>query len=129
MRKSTTDESSGLLAKTVPLDDVASADEEPVPSREKPALEDIDPEILEIFIEEAREELESIQQHLPAWQNNREDKDALISFRRSFHTLKGSGRLVGAKVIGELAWSVENMLNRVIDETIRPTTEMMSLLD
>jgi chemosensory pili system protein ChpA (sensor histidine kinase/response regulator) len=103
--------------------------EVPIPSSEKPALEDIDAEILEIFVEEAREELETIQQDLPAWQKNPDDKDILISFRRSFHTLKGSGRLVGAKVIGELAWSMENMLNRVIDETIKAGPEIMVLLD
>jgi len=41
--------------------------------------------------------------------------------RRSFHTLKGSGRLVGATDIGEFAWAVENLLNRVI-EGICPIT-------
>jgi chemosensory pili system protein ChpA (sensor histidine kinase/response regulator) len=43
--------------------------------------------------------------------------------------LKGSGRLVGAKVIGELAWAVENMLNRLIDETIKVSPDMMDLLN
>ncbi|MES9990586.1 MAG: Hpt domain-containing protein [Candidatus Thiodiazotropha sp.] len=100
-----------------------------IASADKPMLEDIDPEILEIFIEEAREELAAIQQHLPQWQRDQRDDEALTTFRRSFHTLKGSGRLVGAKVIGELAWSVENMLNRVIDETIKVTPDMMGLLN
>lgn len=102
---------------------------EEIASADKPMLEDIDPEILEIFIEEAREELESIQEHLPRWQHNQADREALAIFRRSFHTLKGSGRLVGAMVIGELAWSVENMLNRMIDETIKVSPEMMDLLN
>ncbi|MCU7920210.1 MAG: Hpt domain-containing protein [Candidatus Thiodiazotropha sp. (ex Epidulcina cf. delphinae)] len=112
----------------------AAGEKEPEPeaeiaSADKPMLEDIDPEILEIFIEEAREELETIQEYLPKWQHNQGDGDALITFRRSFHTLKGSGRLVGAKVIGELAWSVENMLNRLMDETIKVSPEMMALLN
>ncbi|MES9861988.1 MAG: Hpt domain-containing protein [Candidatus Thiodiazotropha sp. LLP2] len=102
---------------------------EEIASADKPMLEDIDPEILEIFIEEAREELESIQEHLPRWQHNQADRESLAIFRRSFHTLKGSGRLVGAMVIGELAWSVENMLNRMIDETIKVSPEMMDLLN
>ncbi|MCU7905219.1 MAG: Hpt domain-containing protein [Candidatus Thiodiazotropha sp. (ex Epidulcina cf. delphinae)] len=100
-----------------------------IASADKPMLEGIDPEILEIFIEEAREELETIQEYLPKWQRNQGDGDALNTFRRSFHTLKGSGRLVGAKVIGELAWSVENMLNRLIDETIKVSPGMMDLLN
>jgi chemosensory pili system protein ChpA (sensor histidine kinase/response regulator) len=110
----------------------AQAEPEPEPeiaSADKPMLEDIDPEILEIFTEEAREELETIQQHLPQWQRDQNDREALTTFRRSFHTLKGSGRLVGAKVIGELAWAVENMLNRLIDETIKVTPDMMDLLN
>ncbi len=105
------------------------AEEEEIPSSRKPMLDEIDPEILEIFIEEAREEQEVIQEHLPRWARNYEDRDALVTFRRSFHTLKGSGRLVGAKVIGELAWSVENMLNRLIDETIHVSPDMIDLLN
>ncbi|MFI0415905.1 MAG: Hpt domain-containing protein [Candidatus Thiodiazotropha sp.] len=100
-----------------------------IASVDKPVLEDIDPEILEIFTEEAREELEAIQQNLPRWQRDQNDREALATFRRSFHTLKGSGRLVGAKVIGELAWAVENMLNRLIDETIKVNPDMMDLLN
>ncbi len=100
-----------------------------IASADKPMLEDIDPEILEIFTEEAREELETIQQYLPQWQRDQNDRESLTTFRRSFHTLKGSGRLVGAKVIGELAWAVENMLNRVIDETAKVTPDMMDLLN
>jgi chemosensory pili system protein ChpA (sensor histidine kinase/response regulator) len=118
----------------VPEAEEAQPEPEPEPepeiaSADKPVLEDIDPEILEIFIEEAREELESIQQYLPQWQRDQADSEALATFRRSFHTLKGSGRLVGAKVIGELAWAVENMLNRLIDETIKVSPDMMDLLN
>ncbi|MCU7929173.1 MAG: Hpt domain-containing protein [Candidatus Thiodiazotropha sp. (ex Codakia rugifera)] len=118
------------VAQLHPIDHDTTQEHEPeIASADKPMLEDIDPEILEIFIEEAREELETIQQYLPKWQRNQSDNDALITFRRSFHTLKGSGRLVGAKVIGELAWSVENMLNRMIDETIKASPEMMGVLN
>lgn len=98
------------------------------PSADKPSLEDIDPEILEIFIEEAEEELAVIKEYLPRWCDDRDDRDALITFRRSFHTLKGSGRLVGAKIIGEYAWSVENLLNRIIDETIEASPAVIELL-
>lgn len=103
--------------------------QEHVPSAEKPSLEDIDPEILEIFIEEAREELEVIREYVSRWLDDLKDTESLITFRRSFHTLKGSGRLVGAKIIGELAWSIENMLNRVIDQTLDVSDEMTGLLN
>ena len=89
---------------------------------------DIDDEILEIFIEESEEELATLQELLPRWIDNLEDEEALITVRRSFHTLKGSGRLVGANIIGEFAWAFENLLNRVIDGRIDPEETMYGLL-
>ncbi|MGI1679320.1 MAG: Hpt domain-containing protein [Cellvibrionaceae bacterium] len=80
----------------------------------------IDEEILEIFIEEAEEVIETIQEFFPKWAENFDDTDSLSEFRRAFHTLKGSGRMVNATDVGELAWSVENMLNRVMDNTVEP---------
>ena len=91
--------------------------------------EDIDDDILEIFIEEAEEVLETINENLPVWKQNPEDHDTLSVVRRAFHTLKGSGRLVGATDIGEFAWSLENMLNRVLDNSIQAGSTMMGLLD
>ena len=46
-----------------------------------------------------------------------------------FHTLKGSGRLVGAKTLGEFSWKVENMLNRVLDRTREPSHAVEALLE
>ncbi len=88
----------------------------------------IDDELIEIFIEEAGEVLESLDEQLPRWQQNRQDQDALTSIRRSFHTLKGSGRMVKAMVIGELAWAIENMLNRVLDQTIDADDALVDLV-
>lgn len=90
---------------------------------------DIDEDILEIFVEEAEEELAVIRELLPLWRQDVENHSSLTRIRRAFHTLKGSGRLVGAVAIGELAWSMENMLNRVLDFTIPATDAMFSLLD
>lgn len=79
--------------------------------------DDYDPEIVEIFIEEAREVLDTIEEYLPQWVTNVDNDDTRSTIRRAFHTLKGSGRMVGASDIGELAWSIENMLNRVLEGT------------
>ena len=48
--------------------------------------------------------------------------------RRSFHTLKGSGRMVGARALGEFAWSIENLLNRVLDNTISRSPQILETL-
>ena len=77
-----------------------------------------DPDIQEIYIEEANEVIETIAPLNQAWQAKPDDFDTLKEIRRGFHTLKGSGRMVGANQLGELAWSIENMLNRVLDHTI-----------
>ena len=87
----------------------------------------VDPEIVEVFREEVGEVLETIDRTLPAWQANAADEESRTEVRRAFHTLKGSGRLVGADQLGELAWSVENMLNRVLDGTIAASDELFEV--
>ncbi|MEM9403651.1 MAG: Hpt domain-containing protein [Pseudomonadota bacterium] len=89
---------------------------------------DLDPELLELFIEEAGEEVASIKQNLPAWANAPDDMETLISVRRSFHTLKGSGRMVGAERVGEYCWSIENLLNRLINRTLVRTPPMVQFI-
>ncbi|MBC7984984.1 MAG: Hpt domain-containing protein, partial [Candidatus Obscuribacterales bacterium] len=87
-----------------------------------------DAEFVELFIEEARDEIIKLQQLFPQWDENPQNVDALTNMRRSFHTLKGSGRMVGAMAIGELAWAIEGMLNRVINRTLERTPDMMTVL-
>ena len=89
----------------------------------------VDAEIIEIFVEEADEVLESLRTLLPDWKNQLEDKDLLITVRRSFHTLKGSGRMVGATDLGNLAWSLEEMLNHVIDGRVNCSDVMVDLVE
>jgi chemosensory pili system protein ChpA (sensor histidine kinase/response regulator) len=89
---------------------------------------EIDPEFLELFIEEAKDEIAKLKKLFPLWDENPQDHDALVNVRRSFHTLKGSGRMVGAQLIGDFAWAVENLLNRVINKTLERTPEIMSTL-
>jgi chemosensory pili system protein ChpA (sensor histidine kinase/response regulator) len=79
-----------------------------------------DPEILEIYLEEAEEESLNIARLQQDWLLHPEDENAVKNMRRAFHTIKGSGRLVGAMKIGEFAWDFEQLLNRVIDKTIPP---------
>ncbi|HET6474158.1 MAG TPA: Hpt domain-containing protein, partial [Pseudomonadales bacterium] len=92
------------------------------------AATDVDDDILEIFVEEVGEVLERVDQWLPQWTTEFGNEEALAEVRRAFHTLKGSGRIVGANVIGELAWSVENMLNRVMDATIQPSAQIAGVV-
>ncbi len=74
----------------------------------------IDAEVATVFIEEATEVLNELEQHIPAWVHE-QDQTALAEVRRYFHTLKGSGRMANATMIAELCWSVEDVLNHVIE--------------
>jgi chemosensory pili system protein ChpA (sensor histidine kinase/response regulator) len=79
----------------------------------------IDPELLTLYIEEAREEVARVAKLFPAWEQNPLETEALAGVRRAFHTLKGSGRMVGATDIAEFAWAIENLLNKVIENTLQ----------
>src|SRR5487761_399335 len=87
-----------------------------------------DPELVKLFIEEAREELVKIERSFPVWDQNPLEREALVTVRRSFHTLKGSGRMVGAREIGDLAWAAENLLNRVLDNTLTRSPAILDVL-
>ncbi|MEE2892312.1 MAG: Hpt domain-containing protein [Pseudomonadota bacterium] len=96
-----------------------------LPMDDEPTL--VDEEIVEIFLEEVVEVMSNLDAALPKWSADPSDAGALGDIRRAFHTLKGSGRMVGANLLGELAWSVENMLNRVIDGTISASPTVLDL--
>lgn len=109
--------------------DASSASHDSLASNTYEIPEEIDDEILEIFMEEAEEQYQLIDELLAVWVADTSQEDALIDMRRSFHTLKGSGRLVGANDLGEFAWAFENVLNRIIDKTIVPTPILFQLLN
>lgn len=123
------------LAAEVAAADAGEPEEVAPASAQEPVVQEdqddheIDEEILEIFIEEAGEVSETISEHFPRWARNFADQEALTEFRRAFHTLKGSGRMVGASDIGELAWSIENMLNRVLEGTIQPGDQHVAVIE
>ncbi|MGE5167482.1 MAG: Hpt domain-containing protein, partial [Deltaproteobacteria bacterium] len=91
--------------------------------------DDIDEEIREVFVEEVQDEIDNLGRCLPVWKADVHDFEKLKPIRRSFHTLKGSGRLVGALALGEFSWKVENMLNRVLDKTIPPGQPVLALVE
>ena len=109
---------------------VVAVDRQPLPDFPTIAsgVDRPDPELIELFIEEAGEEIESLNKFFPVWDQNENDDDALNTIRRSFHTLKGSGRMVGAELIGQFCWTMEDLLNRVINRTTERQTEIVDCL-
>jgi chemosensory pili system protein ChpA (sensor histidine kinase/response regulator) len=81
----------------------------------------LDHELLEIYLLEAAEVLDGIAEHHRVLSGNPGDREALATVRRGFHTLKGSGRMVGLTELGEFAFDAERVMNRLLEEE-RPVT-------
>ena len=102
---------------------------EPVVGGFESVGEEIDEEIREVFLEEFAEEIDNLDAMLPQWRAAPADMEKLRPIRRVFHTLKGSGRLVGARTLGEFSWKIENMLNRVLDGSRPPSEAVIAMVD
>ena len=88
------------------------------PRPAEPAADDAD--VVAVFMAECDELVEEIRGAAVAWTDDPADRDALLELRRAFHTLKGSGRLMGAGNLAELSMAVEKLLGRVVDGTLAP---------
>ncbi len=85
--------------------------------------------MLEVYLSESVEVLKTIAHHLRELTTSPTDYGSLIEIRRGFHTLKGSGRMVGLTNLGEVAWAVEKLLNSFMDRKIHVNTEVLSFVD
>ena len=89
----------------------------------------LDAELLSIFLEEANEVLGTLAETLPIAERDPHDFEALTTIRRSFHTLKGSGRMVGLNELGETAWAVEQVMNHWLQQEADGTPALMGMLE
>ena len=93
------------------------------------ADEAVDAELLEIFLGEAVEVLESVSDTLPLLRMAPSGQDHLTTLRRAFHTLKGSGRMVGLTAFGEAAWGMEKTLNLALASGAPASDALCDLVD
>ncbi|MDR3352712.1 MAG: Hpt domain-containing protein [Zoogloeaceae bacterium] len=106
----------------------------PTPSAETVQLaqssaEELDAELLEIFLEEAQEVLQTVRENLDILHGHPHDIETLTTIRRSSHTMKGSGRMVGLKDLGEVAWAVEQTLNLWLGQKWEATPELIRMIE
>ena len=94
--------------------DFSDGQAETGPSGES-ALDADDFDLMSIFLEEFDEELTALRERFPRWRDQLGNQALLTDIRRSFHTIKGSGRMTGAERIGEFAWQIEQLLNLTLD--------------
>src|SRR6185369_1082123 len=109
---------------TIKLED---AERRPEPAAPAPRAE-VDAELLAIFLEEAAEVLQRIEATLPVCRKQPDDLESLTTIRRGFHTLKGSGRMVGLMDLGEVAWEIEQLMNLWLEEKRLARPALLDLL-
>ena len=110
------------------------ATQAPAPSAEAIRLlsasaETLDRELFEIYLTEAEEVLSNIAGQLEILRQQLHDSDALRTIRRGFHTLKGSGRMVGLHGLGDLSWGVERRLNKWLEEERAATPTLIHTIE
>ena len=90
--------------------------------------ETIDAELLSVYLEEAGEVLGTVAESLEQVREVPQNMEVLRTIRRGFHTLKGSGRMVGLTRLGEAAWAVEQVMNRWLEEERAATPDLFTLV-
>src|SRR6202521_1387008 len=90
---------------------------------------EIDAELLGVYLEEASEVLGGILIHLDLIRAHAGDREALTVIRRGFHTLKGSGRMVGLTELGEVAWQAEQVMNKWLLEDKPASPGLLKLIE
>lgn len=91
-------------------------------------IDDSMQEIVNDFIQEALELLDSLNENFIELEKNPEDKEILNTIFRAAHTVKGSAGFLGFQNIVELAHSAENILNKLRQGEITLTSEMTDYL-
>ena len=128
--------------RALPFEKVAAAGAVPVPLLDQtlapaapagvdavPAVTDVDAEMLDIFIAEAREVLAFIDTTLALPREQTASGDHLAMLRRSFHTLKGSSRMIGLAQFAEAAGAIERVMNTWLAEARPASDDLFTLLN
>ncbi|WP_373988945.1 Hpt domain-containing protein [Duganella sp. BuS-21] len=91
-----------------------------------PAASDaaVEAELLDIFVTEAQEVLVFVDATLAKPRSESGSEASLTMLRRSFHTLKGRGRMVGLNQFADAAYAVEKVMNVWLAEE-RPVTDAL----
>ncbi len=91
-------------------------------------IDDSMKEIVNDFVQEALELLESLNENFVELEKYPGNKDLLNTIFRAAHTIKGSAGFLGFQSIVELAHSAENILNKLRQGEIFLTPNMMDCL-
>ena len=88
----------------------------------------LDDEIVEIFLEEAVDILDSAGQALQRWLDEPDSALPLPSLQRDLHTLKGGARMAEIGPVGDLAHELEALYEGLSDRRFSHSPELAELL-
>ncbi len=80
---------------------------------------------LEIFIEEAKEHLQSLNENLLVLEKEPENKDTINEIFRSAHSLKGMAGTMGYKRMQHLTHDMENVFQEVRSDKMKVSSELV----
>ncbi|WP_197475024.1 Hpt domain-containing protein, partial [Oleiphilus sp. HI0079] len=101
------------------------ADAEPEKAGE--ALAELDPELAEIFLEEAQELIANSGELLHQWQSESDNFELVGELQRDLHTLKGGARMAEVTAIGDLSHELETLFERTVDAQTVASDEVIEL--
>ncbi|GAW29870.1 chemotaxis protein CheA [Carboxydocella sp. ULO1] len=89
---------------------------------------DASPEELKLFLEEAEEHLQLLEEDLVRLENEGDNQELLQEIFRSAHTLKGSSATLGHQKMAHLTHAMENVFDKFRKQQLAVTTEIMNVL-
>lgn len=78
-------------------------------------LPDLDPDLLEIFVQEAEEILDASDRLLARLRESPREREIIVGLQRELHTLKGGARMAGLTPIGDLGHAMESLFEAAAD--------------
>jgi chemotaxis protein histidine kinase CheA/CheY-like chemotaxis protein len=91
-----------------------------------PQDDEVPEEVLEFFVPEAEEHLQSVTECLLALEGN-PNADDINRLFRSMHTIKGSAAQVGLHRLSAVAHRVEDLIGRLRDGLLQPSAEIVDI--
>lgn len=85
-------------------------------------------EYQDIFLEEADEQLQELNQNLLHLEKNPDDIDVINNIFRAAHSLKSSAAFVGLNDLSDLAHKMENLLQGIRDRTMQVSPQIIQVL-
>jgi two-component system chemotaxis sensor kinase CheA len=83
---------------------------------------------LEVFIEESKEHLQAVNDHLLVLEKNPNDTSIVNEIFRSAHTLKGMSATMGYEDLASLTHQMENVLDGIRNNKIYVTPELLDVV-